>query len=303
MTVIGKILTFFIFFFSLVFLGFAVTINQLNKDPQSGQSWFAAAQKLQNQLRAAQQDLRAKDEEGASLRAEIGNLNTAAATARENFNRELKDKDDQLTAATNRYRSAESKFVQVQIALDEAVAELQKRREEATRLYETIKTKDSQIADLTTDRTNALNLKTQAEVAANTFRERAMQLEKTVQDQLAEIENLTVRLTGGGMPGRGPVAATPSQAPQPPADVQGVVKQVDASAGLVSISIGSDAGLVRGHTLQLYRLNPTPVYLGQVTIIEVSPHEAIAKLLDAKAKKNVQKDDIVASRIISTMPQ
>ena len=300
MTVIGKILTFFIFFFSLVFLGFAVTINQINKDPQSGQSWFTAAQKLSNQLKAAKADVVAKDEENAGLRAEIANLNKAMTTAKANADRDLKDKDDQLTAATNRYKSAEAKFAQVQIALDEAVAELQKRREEATRLYETIKTKDSQIADLTTERTNALNLRTQAEVAANTFRERAMQLEQTVQEQARELQDL---LTRGleRQTQRGPAAAT---APiQPPADVQGVVKQVDAGAGLVSISIGSDAGLMRGHTLQLYRLNPTPVYLGQVTIIEVSPHEAIAKLVDAKAKKNVQKDDIVASRIISALPQ
>lgn len=298
MTVIGKILTFFIFFFSLVFLGFAVTINQINKDPQTGQSWFTAAQKLSNQLKAAQADARAKDEENASLRAEIANLNKALATAKNNAERDLKDKDDQLTAATNRYKSAEAKFAQVQIALDEAVAELQKRREEATRLYEIIKTKDSQIADLTTERTNALNLRTQAEVAANTFRERAMQLEQTVQEQAREIQDL---LTRGleRQAQRGPTAAPI----QPPADVQGVVKQVDGNAGLVLISIGSDAGLMRGHTLQLYRLNPAPLYLGQVTVIEVSPHEAIAKLLDPKAKKQVQKDDIVASRIISAMPQ
>jgi hypothetical protein len=298
MTVIGKILTFFIFFFSLVFLGFAVTINQINKDPQTGQSWFTAAQKLSSQLKAAQADARAKDEENASLRAEIANLNKALATAKANAERDLKDKDDQLTAATNRYKSAEAKFAQVQIALDEAVAELQKRREEATRLYEIIKTKDSQIADLTTERTNALNLRTQAEVAANTFRERAMQLEQTVQEQAREIQDLLTRGLERQVQ-RGPAAAPI----QPPADVQGVVKQVDGNAGLVLISIGSDAGLMRGHTLQLYRLNPAPLYLGQITVIEVSPHEAIAKLLDPKAKKQVQKDDIVASRIISAMPQ
>jgi hypothetical protein len=49
---------------------------------------------------------------------------------------------------------------------------------------------------------------------------------------------------------------------------------------LVSISIGSDAGLARGHKLQVYRLKPAPLYLGTIRIIDVSPQKAAARHID-----------------------
>ena len=48
------------------------------------------------------------------------------------------------------------------------------------------------------------------------------------------------------------------------------------SDGLVSISIGTDAGVVRGTTLDVYRLDP-PIYLGSLRIIEAHPDESIGK--------------------------
>jgi hypothetical protein len=45
----------------------------------------------------------------------------------------------------------------------------------------------------------------------------------------------------------------------------------------VTISIGSDAGLRNGHTLEAYRLKPEPKYLGSVPILSVTPTEAVAK--------------------------
>ncbi len=66
----------------------------------------------------------------------------------------------------------------------------------------------------------------------------------------------------------------------PENNVEGLVKSVDAS-GFLTISAGSDAGLAKGHTLELFRLNPQSPkqskYLGTIRILEVEAKESIAQ--------------------------
>jgi hypothetical protein len=59
--------------------------------------------------------------------------------------------------------------------------------------------------------------------------------------------------------------------------VQGKVKAVDK--GLIKLDVGSDAGVVKGDVLDVYRLSKEPVskYLGKVTVIDVSPTECVAR--------------------------
>ncbi len=85
----------------------------------------------------------------------------------------------------------------------------------------------------------------------------------------------------------------------PPENVDGVVKKVDSS-GLVVISIGSDAGLTKGHTLELYRLLEHPSkskYLGTIRILEAKPKEAVAQPV-GRMTESPHVGDRVASRIV-----
>jgi hypothetical protein len=77
-------------------------------------------------------------------------------------------------------------------------------------------------------------------------------------------------------------------------NVEGMIKAVDEKAGLVTISIGSDAGIAKDHTLDVYRLTPTPKYLGTVTILDVQPTEAVGK---PQTKEKIQAGDKVAGSI------
>jgi hypothetical protein len=91
--------------------------------------------------------------------------------------------------------------------------------------------------------------------------------------------------------------AGPGGRKNPPAEnVEGVITKVDNQSGLVVISIGSDAGVLRGHTLEVYRLKPTPKYLGTLRIVEVKPTEAVGKM--EGSKEEVQVGDQVASKIL-----
>jgi hypothetical protein len=88
----------------------------------------------------------------------------------------------------------------------------------------------------------------------------------------------------------------PDEATNPPAeDVEGLVKAVEDN-GLVKLSIGSDAGLAKGHTLELFRLRPTPKYIGRVRVVEVTAHEAVAQPVGRLSDKPVTGDK-VRSRI------
>jgi hypothetical protein len=85
----------------------------------------------------------------------------------------------------------------------------------------------------------------------------------------------------------------------PPQSVEGRVKSVD-DKGFMTISIGSDAGLVKGHTLELFRLNPSSPsqsrYLGTIRIFEVRAKESAAQVV-GRHIDTPEVGDNVASRI------
>jgi hypothetical protein len=82
-----------------------------------------------------------------------------------------------------------------------------------------------------------------------------------------------------------------------PEDLKGLVTQVDSTNNLLKINIGSDAGLLRGHTLEVYRVNDKqPKYLGRVRVVEVNPTSAVVQPV-GKMQGPVEKGDNVASRI------
>ncbi len=85
----------------------------------------------------------------------------------------------------------------------------------------------------------------------------------------------------------------------PPENVEGVVKSVDPSGGLVTITIGSDAGLRKGHTLEVFHLDKDPKqskYLGTLRIVEVTAKEAVGQLV-GRTTAPLQTGDRVASKL------
>jgi hypothetical protein len=62
-----------------------------------------------------------------------------------------------------------------------------------------------------------------------------------------------------------------------PAGTEGTVTRIGPEAGLLTITLGTDAGVQKGVTLEVYRLKPEPKYLGKVEVIEVHPDNSVAK--------------------------
>jgi hypothetical protein len=295
MTVIGKILTFLVFFLSIVFLGFAIRINMLNKDPKTHQSWRDVAENLRKTVKAMEDDLGQKDVENKALNADLDKRTKELALARDTAKNELDQEKDLRSTAEAEARQAKTAFMNEQVARKGLEDELKVRREVAVANQATIKQKDITIADYQARVTKAENEKIQNIVAADKFSKMAQSLEKQVTDLTKELEQERTRQFD-----RVPVPERSLIIRPPPDDVKGIIKSV--SGDLVSISIGSDAGLLKGHTLEVFRLDPKAEYFGRIQIVDVQPHEAVGKLLSPKFAKKVQPNDQVASKILPSMP-
>lgn len=91
--------------------------------------------------------------------------------------------------------------------------------------------------------------------------------------------------------------AEPSGKKLPPEGLKGTVQEVDPKSGLVSLSIGSDAGLTDHAVLEVYRVRPKPVYVGRVRVENVMPTRAVARPVAPLQSSAIQVGDQVSTTI------
>jgi hypothetical protein len=128
---------------------------------------------------------------------------------------------------------------------------------------------------------------TDLQVQVQTLRQRNTQLEGQVQKLTQELAKLRATGKGAGKP----------PAINPPAErLEGTVTAVQKE-GLLELSIGSDAGLKNGHTLDVFRLKDQAKYLGVVEIIQVTPKRSVGRLRSTTPTP-IEVGDRVASRIL-----
>jgi hypothetical protein len=168
----------------------------------------------------------------------------------------------------------------------EAIKRLQA---EAKELAKAIKEREQLIFKLQDEVTKLRAEALALEQPARALRERNQEL-------LRQIEVLTARLAGKqGDPAK-------SDRANPPANlVKGKILKVDPKEGnLVQISLGTDDGLQKGHTLEVFRLTPQPKYLGMVRIVDVSTDRSVGRMIAPAGGKapEVQEGDQAWSRLI-----
>ena len=78
-----------------------------------------------------------------------------------------------------------------------------------------------------------------------------------------------------------------------PPPVRGEVIEI-GEKDLVEISIGSDDGILVGHTLDIYR---DQAYLGKVIVLKTSPDRAVAEILPEFKRGTIRKGDRVATKL------
>jgi len=160
-----------------------------------------------------------------------------------------------------------------------AIEETKRLQGEVVLLLDTVKNREAEIVGYQTKITDVTQRYTAKENEAATANARAQQLFL----QLKEKEIYIAKLTAGqgdarvavNVPVRDPNFVNP-----PPVNVRGLIQQIDREdRTLVQISLGSDAGVQKDHTLEVYRLSPSPQYLGRLRILEAHPNLAIGRVV------------------------
>jgi hypothetical protein len=165
-----------------------------------------------------------------------------------------------------------------------ALKEARRNRADAEATRDALRKEVDRNAQLVKEAAQLRDKAVAAEIAQRAAQDRAAQLLKQAEDLAREV----ARLRKAG-------AAAPKGKNPPPGKVEGAIQKTDPS-GLVTVSVGQDAGLERGHTLEVFRLGKAPQYLGTLRIVAVSPKEAVGQVV-GRAASPLQVGDRVAGTL------
>jgi hypothetical protein len=289
MTAVGKILVFLNLVFSLVVGGFVAFAYAARTH------WVDEFKKLQAQNTVLAADAR-------TFQSELDKTKQDAAA-------QIAKKDAELRNAQQDLKAADNVIVQLRTDLSQTKAleqsqrnqssvytgEVTKRQDDVGQLRDQLRKRDQEINGMVKQVADFRDQATVAQIGERTAQERANRVEKQLQQTYKDMARMRAN-------GASTTARSGGRNP-PPEDVQGLVKDVDSKGGnvLMTLSIGSDSGLVKGHTLELFRLNTATAsqskYLGTVRILESEAHQAVAQPV-GRLSSPPQRGDRVASRIL-----
>jgi hypothetical protein len=257
MTILGKILLFFVLILSLIWTG--LTVNAY----VTRTNWANDAKKWKDQAELAKQSADyqrklAEDTRNAAA-AQIATLRTTISSLQGN-----------LDAQTKSAAEARQQLAQMQDAnmagdpqaklLQANIAKLQKQVDLLQASLNTMeKTANEAVVAAEKAKGDALR----ADIERNDARRRADELQEIVfnlRDQVSLARS-------GDRGGNSRLA--------PPDDFRATVTKVDGD--LVEINLGANAKLQRGAVLSVSRHTPAPKYLGTITITQVDPHGAVGQ--------------------------
>lgn len=286
MTAIGKIFVIINLLFSLVVAGFIVVVYARSTNwADAAKKWQASAAVETASRQATEAEMQKAREEKATAQKDLESERDAHKKDVAGVEAQAASWKKQLDEFKNAGNKEGASFQAVQNERD-------KLKDEVKGLEGQVSAKDKQIVALIETKNKANDDRVAAEIRANSYQGKAERMEA----RLKETETELVRLRRAGGSGTGS-AALVSTANPPPQNVEGVVTETSPRGDLIRISIGSDAGLAKGHTLDVYRTDPSPQYLGQIRLTDVRATEAVGQPVE-RLKGAVKKGDLVASDVM-----
>ena len=289
MTPVGKILVFVNLVFSLFVgaMGLMVFTADTNKNTEivkvqrEREVLKASNTTYQEENKSLQED---KASSGKEKEVEIAKLKAEV----EDFKRVKGDLD-------KKYEKKEEELQAKDRLLKTTLAESVLRQEQNAQMSEILKAEVIRNKEISKKLEETRSEEIKQRIEAQTFKSTNERLEVQLREMAKDMERAK---TGG----TSALAQVNKASKNPPPDnIEGMVKVADAS-GLIKISIGSDAGLTKGHTLEVFRLSAVATqskYLGTVRILDVTPNEAVAQPVKPLSDKPIA-GDRVASRILGS---
>jgi hypothetical protein len=282
MTVLGKVLVFVNLAFSvavaaLIMMAYVARTNWAagyNDVKKKYEVELARVATLEEELKKAEDAGDAKERAvQAKLAQATKELQAVQSTA--------KDMQEQLTRKETEFQKAGIGSANVQ-------AEVNKLSQQAQRAQQLLADANKRLDDQAKEVSKMRDRAVSAEIENRTLKDRNDQLARVLEEREKDIVRIKATPTGNSLAANAPNP--------PPGNVEGLVKNFDPSSGLLTITIGSDSGILKGHTLEVYRLTPNGRYVGTMRVMDVRPNEAVGKMV-SKPLAPVQVGDKVASKI------
>jgi len=315
MTTVGKILVFLNLVFSLVVGAFAMlTFTALTQ-------WADKYQKLEKSYEVVQATAKTYETEANRLTGEREELNEnlykfgrkelqlnpkdkadeakqetaraakAAIDLLKERDKRIADLEGQLNGVTTKLAKSERELGGYKSATTIAHLDARRRQEDVEKIRDTLRLETKRNNDLVVAMNDARDEKVAAQILAKSLQERNKGLEEQLQDMARDL----VRARSASSGGAASAAARRTGTNPPSDDVEGLVRR--AEGNLVTISIGSDAGLTKGQTLEVFRFGTTPRYIGRIKIVDVEAHQAVGQTM-GRVSTPIKVGDTAASSIM-----
>jgi hypothetical protein len=282
MTVLGKILVFLILVLALAQGAFHVMLFLTQPN------WVKKYDEVKAQYVVAVAEAETYKVERDEARSAIAEKVKDSQAELETTKNQLKVEKEAKALLETQLAAEKDKVMKGDSNVARSSTDIQRRSEETKRLEDTRKADQEKIRALLDDNNKLRDRAVVAEIENRSVKERNSNLVNQLEDMSKELIKFK---NGTGGAGSGTLTAKNP----PPENVEGLVTKVDSS-GLMTLSVGSDAGILKGHTLEAFRMNP-PKYLGTVRVVQTSPHEAVAQWV-SRPLASIQQGDRVASKIL-----
>jgi hypothetical protein len=283
MTLLGKILVFVILVLAVAQAALHVMFHVTQTN------WRDSYTKLDAQYKVLAAEVQAAETEREQAKDEGAKGVQKAENDLAVVKKQLEDEQTNYKTLKAQYDAEKDKVTKADTTVASSASDISRREEEVKRLEDTVKADNDRIKELVDTSNQLRDRAVAAEIESKSLKDRNGNLVAKLEEMSKEVIRAKNGTAGGGV--------TASAKNPPPENVEGMVTKADAS-GLVTLSIGSDDGLLKGHTLEVFRMNPAK-YLGTVRVIQVTPHEAVAQPV-SRPVAPLQQGDKVASKILGS---
>jgi hypothetical protein len=281
MTYVGKILVIVIMAFALVMLGISTVVfttatnwkDETRKVRESRDALQKKTNDLKAQLDQAKKDYEASKDSHAKAAQDLNNTIAARQAEITRMQEEIGTIRTDLGVANQNARSALAEAADRRTETEQLREQKQAVEKQANEYKLRQAELNDKIRELTrmleTATTNAKDLRERVARFASKLRELG------VSDDVSTMKGLE----------------------SPPA-VQGEVLRVQRDNKAFELSLGSDDGLVAGHTIYIYRLKPRPEYIGQAKVTITDPDQSTARVLGTTVNgKKIEEGDLVSTTL------
>jgi hypothetical protein len=294
MNTVGKVLVILNFLFAVVVGAFLIVDFAARTD------WKTQAEKQakNNILITADRDAHAAD--AAELRSKNKELQQNIA---DNV-RKLSDQESESKVAIQKVdlvaEEYKNKAKEADATLAKAQSDVERLKTSEKDLKKIVEQREQSILALTDDvkkyRNDAIFQEQQAKQLADRNQELLAQL-VTLQQKAMQV---AAAAPGGASQEQPLVPKNGGESNPPSTFVKGKVERVDPQDGtLVQISLGTDQGVNKNNTLEIFRTFPEPKYLGMVRIVEANFNRSVGRLIvpTGAPRPQLKEGDNVWSRL------